>query len=134
MLNVLKPSSQDIVCVVGAGAVGLSAIMALNLLEKKPKQIIVIDIVDERLKLARKYGATHVFNSTKEKNLPNALKRITNFEGIDASIDTTGRPEVIEDLLEATAKLGTVCSVGVGKVCLTYCCCMLICILTKDIA
>ena len=134
MLNVLKPSSEDIVCVVGGGTVGLAAIMALNLLEKKPKQIIVIDIVEERLKLAKKYGATHVINPTKEKKLPNALKRITNFEGIDASIDTTGRTEVIEDLLEATAKLGTVCSVGVGKVCCTNRCCILVCILTKDIA
>ncbi|KAI9640605.1 hypothetical protein NHQ30_010904 [Ciborinia camelliae] len=115
MLNVLKPSPEDIVCVVGAGAVGLAAIMALNFLKKKPKQIIVVDIVGERLVLAKKYGATHVINPTMERDLPSALKRATNFEGIDASIDATGKPEVVRDLLEATAKLGTVCSVGVGK-------------------
>ncbi|KAF7941768.1 uncharacterized protein EAE97_006605 [Botrytis byssoidea] len=115
ILNVLKPSSEDIVCVVGAGAVGLAAIMALNLLERKPRQIIAVDLLDERLKLAKQYGATHVIQPTKERGLQSALKRITNFEGIDASIDTTGKPEVVADLLEATAKLGTVCSVGVGK-------------------
>ncbi|TGO26772.1 hypothetical protein BPAE_0053g00250 [Botrytis paeoniae] len=115
MLNVLKPSSEDIVCVVGAGAVGLAAIMALNLLERKPRQIIAVDMLDERLELAKKYGATHIIKPTKEKGLQSALKRITNFEGIDASMDATGRPEVVAELLEATAKLGTVCSLGVGK-------------------
>ncbi|KAF7889341.1 uncharacterized protein EAF01_010834 [Botrytis porri] len=115
MLNVLKPSSEDIVCVVGAGAVGLAAIMALNLLERKPRQIIAVDMLDERLKLAKHYGATHVIKPTKERGLQSTLKRITNFEGIDASIDTTGKPEVVADLLEATSKLGTVCSVGVGE-------------------
>lgn len=115
MLNVLKPSQEDIVCIVGAGAVGLAAIMALNFLDTKPKQVIAVDIVDDRLELAKRYGATHVINSTKHKDLPGALKRVTNFEGIDVSIDATGRSEVIGDLLEATAKLGTVCSVGVGK-------------------
>lgn len=116
MLNVLKPSPEDIVCVVGAGAVGLAAIMALNFLQKKPRQIIVVDVVEERLRLAKKYGATHVVNPTTERDLPGALKRVTNFEGIDGSIDATGRTEVVRDLLEATAKLGTVCSVGVGEV------------------
>ncbi|RAL62678.1 hypothetical protein DID88_004521 [Monilinia fructigena] len=116
MLNVLKPSPEDIVCVVGAGAVGLAAIMALNFLNKKPRQIIVVDVVEERLRLAKKYGATHVVNPTTERDLPGALKRVTNFEGINGSIDATGRTEVIRDLLEATAKLGTVCSVGVGEV------------------
>ncbi|KAG4032604.1 hypothetical protein MFRU_006g00740 [Monilinia fructicola] len=115
MLNVLKPSPEDIVCVVGAGAVGLAAIMALNFLQKKPRQIIVVDVVEERLRLAKKYGATHVVNPTTERDLPGALKRVTNFEGIDGSIDATGRTEVVRDLLEATAKLGTVCSVGVGE-------------------
>ncbi|ATZ56353.1 hypothetical protein BCIN_13g01940 [Botrytis cinerea B05.10] len=115
ILNVLKPSSDDIVCIIGAGAVGLAAIMALNLLEKKPKQVIAIDMLDERLKLAKTYGATHVIKPTKERSLQSTLKRMTNFEGIDISIDTTGKPEVVAELLEATAKLGTVCSLGVGK-------------------
>lgn len=94
--------------------------MALNLLEKKPKQVIAIDMLDERLKLAKTYGATHVIKPTKERSLQSTLKRMTNFEGIDISIDTTGKPEVVAELLEATAKLGTVCSLGVGKVCVSY--------------
>ncbi|QSZ36169.1 hypothetical protein DSL72_007294 [Monilinia vaccinii-corymbosi] len=110
MLNVINPSAEDIVCVVGAGSVGLAAVMALNFLKDKPKQIIVVDVIEERLKLAKKYGATHVVNPSTERDLPGALKRITNFEGLDASIDATGRIEILRDLLEATAKLGTVCS------------------------
>lgn len=116
MLNVLAPSAHDIICIVGAGAVGLAALMSLAFLEHKPKQIIVVDIVDERLEMATKYGATHTMNSRNEKDLKAALKVVTNGKGVDGTIDTTGRPDVLVDLLEATAKRGMVCSVGVGKV------------------
>lgn len=89
--------------------------MALNLLEKKPKKIVVVDIVEEKLRVAQRFGATQTINSTIEKDLPAALRRVTNGVGVDSSIDATGRSEVVKDLLDATAKLGTVCSVGVGK-------------------
>ncbi|PQE30328.1 hypothetical protein CJF32_00008196 [Rutstroemia sp. NJR-2017a WRK4] len=114
MLHVLAPSPHDIICIVGAGAVGLAALMSLNFQEQKPKQIIVVDVVDERLKMAVKYGATHTINSRDEKDLKVALKGLTKGKGIDGAIDTTGRPEIVGDLLEATAKRGTICSVGVG--------------------
>ncbi|KAM3066930.1 hypothetical protein ACMFMG_007075 [Clarireedia jacksonii] len=115
MLHVLTPSPHDIICIVGAGAVGLAALMSLNFLQKKPKQIIVVDLVDQRLKMAVKYGATHTINSRIEKDLKAALEGLTSGKGVDGAIDTTGRPDVVGDLLEATAKKGVVCSVGVGK-------------------
>jgi aryl-alcohol dehydrogenase len=116
MLHVLTPSPHDTICIVGAGAVGLAALMSLNFQEQKPKQIIVLDVVDERLEMARKYGATHMINSRNEKDLKVALRSVTSGKGIDGAIDTTGRPDVLGDLLEATAKRGVVCSVGVGAV------------------
>jgi len=116
MLNVVKPTSDSIVCVVGVGAVGLAALMALKLLPAPPKKVIAVDVVPERLELARKYGATDFINSREVENLQDSLNGVSGGKGIDGTIDTTGRPHVISSLLEATAKKGIVVQVGVGAV------------------
>ncbi|PMD24588.1 aryl-alcohol dehydrogenase [Hyaloscypha hepaticicola] len=114
MLNVVKPNADSIVCVVGVGAVGLAALMALKLLPSPPKKIIAVDVVPERLELAKKYGATDFINSREVGDLKSALMDVSDGKGVDGTIDTTGRPEVVENLLEATAKKGIVVQVGVG--------------------
>ena len=115
MLNVLKPDRGMNVCVVGVGAVGLSAIMALNTLDKPPKRIIAVDVVPERLEMARKYGATHGINSKMRTDLMDVLMHVTNGQGVDGSIDTTGRPEVVQELIHSAARKGKIVAVGVGK-------------------
>jgi aryl-alcohol dehydrogenase len=77
--------------------------------------VIAVDVVPSRLKLATKYGATHVIDSKSVPSLITALRDLTNGAGIDGAIDTTGRPEVLRSMLEASAKKGVVVSVGVGK-------------------
>lgn len=116
MLNVVQPRADSVVCVVGAGAVGLAAIMALKLAPSPPAQVIAVDIITERLELAEKYGATNIINSTEHADIKTALLAVTNGKGVDGFIDTTGRPVVVGDLLKATAKKGKVVTVGVGKV------------------
>lgn len=116
MLNVVKPSSGEIVLVVGAGAVGLAAIMAVGLASSKPSKIIAVDVVPERLALAKKYGATDIVNSKEHPDLKAALMAITDGKGVDGAIDTTGRPDVLGILLDSAGKKGIVVSVGVGKV------------------
>lgn len=116
MLNVVKPTLNSVVAVVGAGAVGLAAIMALKLNKEQPKMVIAVDLIQARLDMAKKYGATHVINSTEVKDLKAALLELTDGEGVNGSIDCTGRADVVNTLMDATAKRGTVVSVGVGKV------------------
>lgn len=115
MLNVVRPSADETVMVVGAGAVGLASLMALKLLPSPPSVVIAVDIVHERLKLAKKYGATHVVNSKETPDLRSALGAITDGKGVDGAIDTTGRPEILRALFESSANKGVVVSVGVGK-------------------
>jgi aryl-alcohol dehydrogenase len=117
MLNVVKPSPDSIVCVVGVGAVGLAALMALKLLPSPPKKVIAVDVVPEGLEFARKYGATDFINSREVRDLKAALMGVSGGKGVDGTIDTTGRPDVVGILLEATAKKGIVVQVGVGVVC-----------------
>jgi aryl-alcohol dehydrogenase len=116
MLNVVSPSPDETVVVVGVGAVGLSAIMALKTLEFPPKKIIAVDIVPARLEMARSYGATHGVNSKVRPELMKVLMDITGGRGVDGAIDTTGRPAVVKELIHSAARKGKVVTVGVGDV------------------
>jgi aryl-alcohol dehydrogenase len=120
MLSVIKPNSESTVAVVGVGAVGLAAMMALQTSSSRPKRVIAVDIVPERLEMAKRYGATHVVNSREKPDLRAALMAITDNEGVDGSIDTTGRPAIVRALLDSAAKKGVVVTVGVGEVCLLF--------------
>jgi len=115
MLNVVKPTADSIVLVVGAGAVGLAAIMATKLAPSPPRRVIAVDVVAERLEMARGFGATDIINSRETPDLKAAILAITDGNGADGAIDCTGRPEVLGILLDSAAKKGIVVSVGVGK-------------------
>ncbi|KAK6366204.1 uncharacterized protein PV06_00680 [Exophiala oligosperma] len=114
MLNVIEPTSEMAVVVVGAGTVGLAAIMALKMLDQPPKKIIAVDVVADRLEMARAYGATHGVNSKIRPDLMKVLMDITNGRGVDGALDTTGRPAVLKGLIHSAARKGKVVSVGVG--------------------
>ena len=114
MLNVVQPTSEMSVVVTGVGAVGMSAIMALKMLDSPPKRIIAVDIVPARLEMARKHGATHGVNSKVRPELMKVLMDITHGQGVDGAIDTTGRPDVVEELIHGAARKGKIVAVGVG--------------------
>lgn len=116
MLNVVDPARDEAVVVVGVGAVGLAAIMALKTLEHPPKKIIAVDIVGARLELARSFGATHGVNSKVRPELMKVLMDITDGRGVNGAIDTTGRPQIIKELIHSAARKGKVVTVGVGDV------------------
>jgi aryl-alcohol dehydrogenase len=116
MLNVVKPTAGSTVLIVGAGAVGLAALMAVKLAPSNPSKVIVVDIVSDRLGLAKRYGATNVVDMKDHPDLKATLMAITEGKGVDGAIDTTGRPEIVGKLLESAAKKGVVVTVGVGSV------------------
>ena len=107
--NVLDPGSDDVVAVYGTGAVGLSAVIAASL--RSPAQLIAIDIVDERLALARELGATATINA-KTENVAERLGELTGGRGVTKSFDTTGSPQVARGALDAAAVRGTVLVCG----------------------
>lgn len=78
--------------------------------------IIAVDVVASRLELAKHFGATHIIDSSKNQDLKAAIIELTEGEGVDGAIDCTGRPQVVEALLETAAKKGVVVTVGVGNV------------------
>jgi len=92
VLNELQPTQNQSVVVLGLGGIGLSALMALKVLDIKT--IIAIDISDEKLKMAKKLGATHLFNSS-NKDFMQTVLDLTR-DGADICIESAGQVSTIE--------------------------------------
>jgi L-iditol 2-dehydrogenase len=72
---------------------------------KTPKKLVVIDLVDERLALAREYGADITINPKTDDALE-TIRSITDRYGCDVYIETTGVPAGVSQGLELIRKLG----------------------------
>ncbi len=104
VLNELKPNSEMSVVVIGLGGIGLSALMALKY--SNCKNIIAVDISNEKLELAKLFGANHIINSKEENTKDKVLSILGEYS--DACIESGGKTETIElgfSLLKKTGKL-----------------------------
>ena len=108
--NNAKLRLGESVMIFGAGGIGLNIIQASKLISAWP--IIAVDIFDNRLELAKKFGATHTINSKKE-NVEKKLYQIIGEKSLDVFIDNTGIPRIIEKGYELTNSKGRVVLVGV---------------------
>lgn len=110
VMNTLRPEPGSSIAIYGGGAVGLSAVMAAKIMGLK--DIIVVDLHQNRLDLAMELGATHVLNG-KEVNVVEEIKKITN-GGVLYAIETTGASPVILQSIHALRVAGKVAIVGMG--------------------
>jgi len=94
---------DDVVVIAGAGPLGLMMTQVAHL--KTPKKLVVIDLVEERLALAREYGADITINPKNDDALE-IIKSITDQYGCDVYIETTGAPIGVSQGLEMIRKLG----------------------------
>jgi S-(hydroxymethyl)glutathione dehydrogenase/alcohol dehydrogenase len=101
------------VVVFGVGGVGLNIVQAAEMVSAHP--IIGIDIVDFKLGMAEKLGATHVYNSKNIANLDSEIRRVVGLAGADVVIETTGNARVIELAYQLTHPDGKTILVGVPR-------------------
>ena len=107
----VKPG--DTVAIVGAGPIGLAAIMTAKLLT--PGRIVAIDIADRRLEKARRFGADVTINNSRE-DAADAVFALTDNLGADVAIEAVGVPESFELCTDLIRAGGRVANVGVhGK-------------------
>jgi aryl-alcohol dehydrogenase len=109
VLNVLRPSPGSSIAVFGAGAVGVSAILAAVL--SGCSTVAAVDLNAERLATARSLGATH--GVTGGDGVAEELRSIAP-DGFDFVVDTTGRADVLRTAVEALGPLGRCGVIGVG--------------------
>lgn len=104
VLNSFKVPTGASVMILGAGAVGLSALMAARGIAGA-STVIAVDIKTSRLGKARSVGATHVINGAAE-DFALQLKSICE-HGVDFIIDTTGQLALVERCVDLLAVQGT---------------------------
>jgi alcohol dehydrogenase len=106
----VKPG--DTIAIVGAGPVGMSAL--LTSLFYSPAKIYMIDLDENRLKLAKEFGATDTINSGTE----DAIKKILSetADGVDVAIEAVGMPATFDLCQQIIRPGGNIAVVGVhGK-------------------
>jgi alcohol dehydrogenase len=107
----VKPG--DTVAIVGAGPIGLAVLITAQFYT--PAEIIMIDIDNNRLNVAKTFGATQIINSSSE----NALEKImslTGQKGVNVAIEAVGIPATFELCESIIASGGHIANVGVhGK-------------------
>jgi len=105
-----KVTPGDTVAIVGAGPIGLAAVMTAKLMT--PGRIVALDVADARLEHARKLGADVTINNGETDALTEIME-LTNGLGADVAIEAVGVPETFELCAEIVRPGGHVANVGV---------------------
>jgi alcohol dehydrogenase len=103
----------DSIAIVGAGPIGIAALLTAQFYS--PAEIIMIDMDDNRLKVALTFGATHIINNAHEDATEKVMS-ITNKKGVDAAIEAVGVPSTFELCEAIVGAGGHIANIGVhGK-------------------
>jgi len=100
----------DVVAVVGAGPIGLSAIMGSKLFS--PSRIIAIDLADTRLDAAKQFGADVVINNSHTDAVAEVMA-MTDGLGADVAIEAVGVPATFELATRLARPGGHIANIGV---------------------
>ena len=107
----VKPG--DTVAIVGAGPIGLAALLTAQLYS--PAEIVSIDVDPNRLAVAKAFGATQVIDSSDGKAVENVLA-LTGGKGVDVAIEAVGVPATFDICQSILAPGGHLANIGVhGK-------------------
>lgn len=99
------------VVVFGLGAIGFLALQWLKI--KGCSKVIVVDVFDEKLKLAERLGADVCINA-KKQNAAEVVKKATDDKGADAAIEIVGSKVTQVQAIQVVRKLGTVVYCGIS--------------------
>jgi len=107
----VKPG--DTIAIVGAGPIGMAVLLTSQFYT--PAEIILIDVDDNRLQVAKTFGATQTINSSDGKAVEKIMQ-LTNGRGVDVAIEAVGVPETFELCEAIIGAGGHIANIGVhGK-------------------
>jgi alcohol dehydrogenase len=107
----VKPG--DTVAIVGAGPIGMAVLLTAQFYS--PAAIIVIDLDDKRLAVAKTFGATNLINSN-DGHAAHRVMELTEGAGVDVAIEAVGLPATFDICQSIVAAGGRIANVGVhGK-------------------
>ena len=107
----VKPG--DTVAIVGAGPIGLAVLLTAQFYS--PAAVMMIDLDENRLRVAKEFGATTLINSADGKAVEGVLE-LTGGEGVDVAVEAVGMPATFDICQSILAPGGHLANVGVhGK-------------------
>ncbi|MGQ9427207.1 zinc-dependent alcohol dehydrogenase family protein [Gilvimarinus sp. F26214L] len=110
LYGAVKPG--DVVAIVGAGPIGMAALLTAQFYS--PSRVIMIDLDDARLEMAKKFGATDTINSSKH-DVAKLIADQTK-DGVDVAIEAVGIPQTFDVCQQIVRPGGHIANIGVhGK-------------------
>jgi len=107
-LNKSRIKPGEIVAIWGLGPIGVAVAQMVKLCGAS--SIIAIDVVPDRIELAKKLEIGYCISSNEAEDL---INKLTAKEGVDVSIEVTGNDKVLETAFKTTRKGGTIVVVGI---------------------
>lgn len=105
-----KPGNN--VLVLGAGPIGIGAVQVLKL--QGAKNIMVVELLQNRKELARQYGGTHILDP-QETDIPKTVNDLTDGRGVSIVFDTAGVEIALNGIIDATQVQGTIVNIAVWE-------------------
>ncbi len=100
---------DDVMLVGAGGGVGIHGVQVAKIFGAR---VIAVDITEEKLELASKWGADEVVNFRAIEDLAVEAKRLTDGKGVDAAIDFVGKPETFQACIDGLAVGGRAVVIG----------------------
>jgi L-iditol 2-dehydrogenase len=116
-LNRLDYQPDGTVAILGGGTIGLFTMQWAKIFGAR--KVVVFDISDERLELAKKFGADECINTLEEGFIQQA-KRLTDVKGFDYVYETAGNTVTMKMAFELVANKGGVCLIGTPTKAITF--------------
>ncbi|HET8563162.1 MAG TPA: alcohol dehydrogenase catalytic domain-containing protein, partial [Candidatus Binatia bacterium] len=102
----LQPGDSTLV--IGCGGIGLNTIQFLKCFGAHP--IIAVDVIEQKLEQAKKFGATHTINASSGDPVQ-AVKKMTD-GGVEKAFEAIGNPKTADQIIQATRPGGTATIIG----------------------
>ena len=98
------------VLITGAGPIGIMAVAVAK--HAGARHVVITDVNDYRLDLARKMGATRAVNVAKQQ-LPDVVRELGMKEGFDVGLEMSGNPQAFRTLIDSMVNGGKVALLGI---------------------
>ncbi|MCB8889601.1 Zn-dependent oxidoreductase [Vreelandella malpeensis] len=109
VLDRMQPHPGDRLLILGAGVIGMTILQMARALGLE--EIIVVDVIDERLEAAKSLGATHVFNS-RTQDVEQEITALTQGEGVPLIADAACVPALLPQMLRLASPAGRIGLLG----------------------
>lgn len=113
-----RVNASHTVAILGAGCIGMMTALACK--AAGVRTIIMADLFDNRLEMAKNVAATHVINS-REKNLIEAISELTDGNGVDVVFETAGNAITTAQTTKVVKRGGTIALVGTAHSKVDFC-------------